>query len=104
LNINRIKPEWHPTDICQEMLQWVEASTRVFCRKSWGLSFEQAEAVKRGGHCTERFRVTTNPADHCNQLSDILALEVRQNKWISIAATAEEGEEAIQKFCLRVAD
>jgi len=67
-------------------------------QKELGLSFEQAEAVKRGGHLPEGAESRpTQPI--IETVSDILALEVRKTMDF-YRATAEEGEEAIQKILL----
>ena len=67
-------------------------------QKEFGLSFEQAEAVKRGSRC--RTGIETRPIEPIIEtVSDILALEVRKTMDF-YRATAEEGEEAIQKILL----
>jgi type IV pilus assembly protein PilM len=67
-------------------------------QKELGLSFEQAEAVKRGGHLPEG--AESRPIQPIIEtVSDILALEVRKTMDF-YRATAEEGEEAIQKILL----
>jgi type IV pilus assembly protein PilM len=67
-------------------------------QKELGLSFEQAEAVKRGGPLPEG--AESRPIQPIIEtVSDILALEVRKTMDF-YRATAEEGEEAIQKILL----
>jgi type IV pilus assembly protein PilM len=67
-------------------------------QKELGLSFEQAEAVKRGGALPEG--AESRPIQPIIEtVSDILALEVRKTMDF-YRATAEEGEEAIQKILL----
>ncbi len=67
-------------------------------QKELGLSFEQAEAVKRGSPIPEG--VEERPIQPIIEtVSDILALEVRKTMDF-YRATAEEGEAAIQKILL----
>jgi len=67
-------------------------------QKELGLSFEQAEAVKRGSPIPEG--IEARPIQPIIEtVSDILALEVRKTMDF-YRATAEEGESAIQKILL----
>src|SRR6266436_1525547 len=67
-------------------------------QKEFGLSFEQAEAVKRGGPIPEG--IEERPIQPIIEtVSEILALEVRKTMDF-YRATAEEGEAAIQKILL----
>ncbi len=67
-------------------------------QKEFGLSFEQAEAVKRGGPIPEG--IEERPIQPIIEtVSEILALEVRKTMDF-YRATAEEGEVAIQKILL----
>lgn len=67
-------------------------------QKELGLSFEQAESVKRGQPLPEG--IEPRPIQPIIEtVSDILALEVRKTMDF-YRATAEEGEQAIQKILL----
>ena len=67
-------------------------------QKELGLTFDQAEAVKRGGPLPEGSE--SRPIQPIIEtVSDILALEVRKTMDF-YRATAEEGEESIQKILL----
>lgn len=67
-------------------------------QKELGLSFEQAEAVKRGQPLPEG--IEPRPIQPIIEtVSDILALEVRKTMDF-FRATADEGEESIQKILL----
>lgn len=67
-------------------------------QKEFGLSFEQAESVKRGGTLPEG--IEPRPIQPIIEaVSDILALEVRKTMDF-YRATAEEGDTGIQKILL----
>jgi type IV pilus assembly protein PilM len=67
-------------------------------QKELGLSFEQAEAVKRGSPLPEG--IQARPIQPIIEtVSDILALEVRKTMDF-YRATADEGETSIQKILL----
>ncbi|MGH9943418.1 MAG: type IV pilus assembly protein PilM [Pyrinomonadaceae bacterium] len=70
-------------------------------QKELGLTFEEAEAVKRGGQLPEREQPEERPAADLaafvENVSDLLALEV-QKTFDFYRATSEDGQGAVQKI------